>query len=45
MISVDSKEVDNINNETEVMNIDKVNKAIVENEVMIGTGEAISIDD
>ena len=44
MISVDSKEVDNVSNNIEVVNIDKVNKTIVENEVMIDAEEAISIN-
>ena len=44
MISVDSKEVDNINNKIEVVNIDEVNKTIVKKEDMIGIEEVISID-
>ena len=44
MISVDSEEVDNINNKIEVVSIDEVHKTLVENEDMIGTEEAISID-
>ena len=44
MISVDSKEVDNINNKIEVVNIDEVNKTIVKKEDMISIEEVISID-
>ena len=44
MISVNSKEVDNINNKIEVVSIDEVHKTLDENEDMIGTEEAISID-
>ena len=44
MISIDSKKVDNIHNKIKVVNIDEVNKIIVENEDMIGTDEAINID-
>ena len=44
MISVDSKEVDNINNKIEYLNIDEVNKIIVKNKDMISSEEAISID-
>ena len=44
MISVDSKEVDNINNKIEVVNIDEVNKIIVKKEDMIDIEEVISID-
>ena len=44
MISIDSKKVDNIHNKIKVVNIDEVNKIIVENEDIIGTDEAINID-
>ena len=39
-----SKEVDNNNNKIDVMNIDEVNKTIVENEDTISIKETISID-
>ena len=44
MISIDSKQLDNINQKIEVMNIDEFNRTIIEKEDIIGTEDDISID-
>ena len=44
MISIDSKQFDNINQKKEVVNIDEFNRTIIEKEDIIGTEDAISID-
>ena len=44
MISIDSKQFDNINQKKEVVNIDEFNRTIIEKKDIIGTEDAISID-